>query len=573
MTSNTPAMDSAPGSDGLPSRAPGAPVTAAARESSGRAATAPGSRLALGAALALVSGGYFAAGKFGLMLAGIHPSATAIWPCTGIAIAALLVMGPRVWPAIFVSAFLVNVTTAGSPLSSLGIATGNTLEAWVGALLIQRFAGGRDPFSRAQDTFRYAGLVGVACVVSATFGVTSLALTGFAPWEQGPAIWLTWWLGDLGGALIVSPFLLIWSRDRGFRWQWVRVREAVAMLACLAFLGWTVFRWVSPLSLGISLMFLCVPPLIWAAFRFGQRMGATALLTLATTAVWGTLGRFGHSQAWELNQSLLVVQVFLGVMAVTTLALSAVVAERRRVTEAVQATSDQLREAVTQLEAFSYAISHDLRSPIGTVVNCVAILEEDHTSRIGEDGVRLLERIQSAADSATRLLDQLALFAWAGPSQGEQEIVDMTALASEAFVEVSNGHNEVEGVRFELSKLPPAVGSSVLLVRVFRNLLSNAVKYTRDREHRVIQVTGVAGAAENTYFVSDNGIGFDPDDREAVFEPFRRLSGAKGFEGSGLGLAIVAKIVRRHGGRIWAESDGSTGARFGFTLRNDGARS
>ncbi len=540
--------------------------------SSGRPAAPPRSRAGFVVALVLVSGGYFVAGKLGLMLAAIHPSATAIWPCTGIAIFALLVMGPRVWPVIFASAFLVNVTTAGSFLSSLGIAAGNTLEALLGASLVLRFAGGRDPFSRAQDTFRYAGLVSAACVVSATFGVTTLALTGLAPWDQSSAIWLTWWLGDLGGALIVAPFLLIWSRDRGFRWRWERVREAIAMLACVAFLGWTVFRWVSPLSLGISLMFLCVPPLMWAAFRFGQRMGATALLTLATLAVWGTLGRFGHSRPWELNQSLLLLQVFLGVMAVTTLALSAVVAERRRVAEAVQAASDQLREAVTQLEAFSHAISHDLRSPIGTVLNCVAILEEDHASGIGEGGVRLLRRMQAAADSATRLLDQLALFAWAGPTPGEHEVVDMTALAREAYVEVSSVDHEAEGVRFELGRLPPAVGSAALLVRVFRNLLSNAVKYTRGRQQRVIQVTGEAGGAENTYIVSDNGIGFDPNDHEAVFEPFRRLSGAKDFEGSGLGLAIVAKIVRRHGGRIWAESDGSTGARFGFTLRNDGDR-
>ena len=251
------------------------------------------------------------------------------------------------------------------------------------------------------------------------------------------------------------------------------------------------------------------------------------------------------------------------------LTLAAVVAERSRAAEALQSTSDQLREAVTQLEAFSHAISHDLRSPIGTVLNCSSIIEEDYGSRIGPDGVQLLRRIEAAAESATNLLNHLTQFARAGPQQGEREVVDMTALAREAYAEVAITDHEIGGVRFELGELPPAVGSAALLLRVFRNLISNAVKYTRGRPHRHIEVSGVAGVAENSYFVTDNGIGFDNSDGEALFEPFRRGRSAKGFEGSGLGLAIVAKIVRKHGGRIWAESDGSTGARFSFTLKND----
>ena len=522
-------------------------------------------------ALLVVSGVYFVAGKLGLTLAAVHPSATAIWPGTGIALASFLVLGYRLWPGIFVSAFLVNSTTAGSLFTALGIASGNTLEALAGAFLVNRFAGGRDTLHRAPDTFRYAGMVALACTISATVGLASLLLTGFARWADYGPIWLTWWLGDMGGALVVAPFLLLWSRDRSVRWQRARVGEAAALLACLVILAWTVFRWVSPLSLGISLMFLCVPPLIWAAFRFDQRMAATAVLVLAVLAVGGTLGRFGSAPPSELNQSLLVLQVFLGVKAITTLALAAVVAERRRTIQALQSTSDQLREAVTQLEAFSHAISHDLRSPIGTMLNCSSIIEEDYGSRIGPEGVGLLRRIQAAADSATGLLNHLTQFAWAGPQQGESEVVDMTALAREAYAEVATGDQDVGGVRFVLADLPPAMGSPALLLRVFRNLLSNAVKYTRGRAHRRIEVSGVAGRAENTYFVTDNGIGFDNADAEALFEPFRRGRSAKAFEGSGLGLAIVSKIVRKHGGSIWAESDGSTGARFGFTLKNDEA--
>src|SRR6267142_822208 len=145
---------------------------------------------------------YFIAGKFGLMLASLHVSASPVWPPAGIALAALLVLGYRAWPAIFVGAFLVNVTTAGNVATSLAIAAGNTLEAIAGAWLVERYAGGRRAFQRLPDFLRFAVLAGIlATAISPTFGVTSLCLGGFSRWSGYGPIWLTWWLGDLGGAL------------------------------------------------------------------------------------------------------------------------------------------------------------------------------------------------------------------------------------------------------------------------------------------------------------------------------------------------------------------------------------
>src|SRR5207237_6126454 len=146
---------------------------------------------------------YFIAGKLGLMLASLHASASPVWPPAGIALAALLLFGYRAWPAIFVGAFLVNVTTAGSPGTSFAIAAGNTLEALVGAWLVNRFAGGRRVFDRAVDVFKFDGLAAVlATMVSATIGVTTLAVAGYASWSDYRSIWLTWWLGDAVGALV-----------------------------------------------------------------------------------------------------------------------------------------------------------------------------------------------------------------------------------------------------------------------------------------------------------------------------------------------------------------------------------
>src|SRR5712692_2026573 len=154
---------------------------------------------------------YVLAGKLGLLLAFVHASATAVWPQTGIALAAFLLLGYRVWPGILLGAFLANVTTEGTIATSLGIAVGNTLEGFVGAYLVNRFAGGRHVFDRPQDVLRFAVLAGmVSTAVSATIGVTSLALGGVARWTDYGPIWLTWWMGDAGGALVVAPLLILW---------------------------------------------------------------------------------------------------------------------------------------------------------------------------------------------------------------------------------------------------------------------------------------------------------------------------------------------------------------------------
>ena len=283
-------------------------------------------------ALAGVTLVYLVAGKVGLSLAFVHASATAVWPPTGIALAALLLYGYHLWPAIFVGAFLVNVTTSGAVPSSLGIATGNTLEALLGVWLVRRWADGREVFERARSIFAYAALVGGASTaISATVGVASLALGGHASSGRLGEIWLTWWLGDMAGALVVAPLLFLWAKDLGRPLTRAEVVELALVLTSVLVSGLIVFDGLGPSHLGnYPLEFLCIPPLVYAAFRFGQREAATCVALLAGLAIVGTLAGHGPFARDSQNESLLLLQAFMMTLTIVTLPLAAIVREHAR---------------------------------------------------------------------------------------------------------------------------------------------------------------------------------------------------------------------------------------------------
>ncbi|PYI63211.1 MAG: hypothetical protein DMF07_11090 [Verrucomicrobia bacterium] len=290
---------------------------------------------------------YFIAGKFGLMLASLHASASPVWPPTGIALAALLVLGYRAWPAIFVGAFLVNASTAGNVATSLAVASGNTLEAMCGAWLVNRFAGGTTAFGRPQGVFKFALAAVVSTIISPAFGVTSLALAGFADWANYGAIWLTWWLGDATSDLLIAPLIILWSIASKRRWNRREAVEVGILLLLLFVLSEAVFGgWLTISAENYPIAFTCGAIVIWTAFRFTQRETATGIFILSAIAIWGTLHGFGPFAEKTENQSLLALQYWTAVVTITAMALSAGMAERGRAEEALRES-----EARTNLAA------------------------------------------------------------------------------------------------------------------------------------------------------------------------------------------------------------------------------
>ena len=284
---------------------------------------------------------YTVAGKLGLRLGIVNPSASPIWAPTGIALAACIIFGTSVWPAIFVGAFVVNYTTTGVLTSSIGVTCGNTLEALVGAELVLRWANGSKSFEAWEGVLRYAVAAAlIPPMISATFGTTSIALAGLADWGGYRDIWLTWWLGDATGALIVAPPLILWALDRKIAWSQPRAIEGAALLGSLVLLSLVAFGPLAQdLTGGQSLGFFTLPILIWAAVRFGPREAATAVALVGAIAVLQVVNLADLTHQRIANASLVLLQTFMAVTDLTILVLAATMAERGR--------------AVTQLESLA----------------------------------------------------------------------------------------------------------------------------------------------------------------------------------------------------------------------------
>jgi diguanylate cyclase len=285
--------------------------------------------------LAIVTVGYFACAKIGLEFAFANQSVTSVWPPTGLALAAVLIWGYRMWPAVAAGAFLANITTAGPFLTVSGIAAGNTLEAVVGAYLLQRFTGFRPSLERVTDVVALVVYgAALSTTVSATIGVASLLAGGLIDDGEILSTWRVWWLGDACGDLIVAPALLVLaSRPRLESRPWIRA-EAAALLILLVALVVIAFRTHQ------NLAYVVFPVLFYIASRFRQPGTVVAGLIISGIAVALTARGHGPFIGGSEDAELLRAQTFVGVATITGLVVAALVTERAKVEKRLRHLAD-----------------------------------------------------------------------------------------------------------------------------------------------------------------------------------------------------------------------------------------
>jgi signal transduction histidine kinase/HAMP domain-containing protein len=241
------------------------------------------------------------------------------------------------------------------------------------------------------------------------------------------------------------------------------------------------------------------------------------------------------------------------------------ITERRAAEMELKERTVQLEAANKELEGFSYSVSHDLRAPLRAIDGFSMRLIRDFGDKLEEEGVRKLHAISRNAQQMGQLIDDLLSFSRLSRKEMHMSRVNMEAMARDVWSELreSNPNRELD---FRIVNMLPVFGDASLIRQVIVNLLANAVKFTKDRKPAVIEIGSRNEGSEITYYVKDNGAGFDMRYSDKLFGVFERLHRPDEFEGTGVGLAIVQRIIHRHGGRVWAEGKVNGGATFYFTI-------
>lgn len=300
--------------------------------------------------IGLLASIYVITGKIGLFFALEHGKATLVWPPAGIALAALILYGYRFWPGIFIGTFLINLTLDVSPVVTIAVMIGNVLGALLGTYLLKRVIGFRPALERLPDALGmiiFAALL--STLISPTCGVISQLLTDQLPWEVFGTVWLTWWMGDAIGVLLITPVILSWVTEPSIRSTPQRFIEAGSLLFLTVLVSIFVYSEFFHKQAYLPLSYTIFPFVIWAALRFGQR-GATTIAYVGTSiAVWGAANGSGPFFGKSIQESLLLLQSFMGIVAITALILAAIITERKHVQEALQESEARYRSLINDV--------------------------------------------------------------------------------------------------------------------------------------------------------------------------------------------------------------------------------
>jgi signal transduction histidine kinase len=506
---------------------------------------------------------YVLAARLGLALDPVSGFATVVWPPTGISLAAILLLGNRVAPGVFLGALSANLFAGASLWIAIGIGAGNAGEALIGAALLRRVPGFNITLERVTSVI--ALIVGAAILstaISATVGVASLYAGGIVPPSRLLATWRAWWVGDLVGALLVAPLILVWRSAPRARREVQRL-ETAALVAALVGVSALAFFSDLPYVPALGTPFHQVAPLVtvllWAAIRFGQRGTTTAVLCVSVAAIAATALGHGPFVLPELSQGLMLLQTFMAIVAATCLLFGATIAERRIANQELSEAKVSAETANGAKSQFLAVMSHELRTPLNAIQGFTELLETGVYGQLNEKQVDAVKRIEKNERELLSLINEMLGFIDAEKGRGAAEsrnvpLADAFDTAERTIApDVERKHLVLQR---ELVRPDLAVRADPKsLQQILGSLLSNASKYTDDGG------TITLGAHEDgdkvRIWVRDTGIGIREEQIERVFEPFFQADSGttRQYSGVGLGLTIARTFARRMSGEVTLASE------------------
>ena len=512
--------------------------------------------------LALVAVVYWLAARLSLSLALVHGQVTPVWPPTGIALVAFLVLGRRAWPAIALAALAVNLPIGPSPVGAAVIAVGNTLAPLVAVELLRRV-----DFHRELDRLRDAiaiiviGALG-AMTISATVGSSVLVVSGSIPPTNFWPTWAVWWTGDAMGVLLVAPFLLsirinaptpTLPRERGREISavWRQGLELAGLLAATGIVTYLLFQ------SRLGLQYLVLPLIMVTAWRFRLPGAATAALIASGVAIWSAIQGTGPFFSETLFEKMVTLQVFNVTVALTSFLLASLVETRERQEEMsrLYASAQLGSEAKTR---FLHMAAHELRTPITVVTGYLSMLSDGTLGAVPDAWRKSLEMLMAKTRELNSivadLLEASRIEANAVPRSHDE--LDLRTVLQDAR-ERARARANLLGAEIA-THLPaepvPVEGDAKQLGRILDNLINNGLTYTSRPPKLAISVSSEGARA--LVRVADNGAGIPESEREPVFERFHRGNepAFRHVVGTGLGLFISRQLSEGHGGSLVIES-------------------
>jgi signal transduction histidine kinase len=539
---------------------------------------------------------YYFSARLGYYLAFENALTLPTWPPSGIAFALTILFGRSTWPGIIIGSLVANLLAYWHNPSlpaqtvimvSSGIAVANTGEALIGSILLKIWVKDKYPFNSAKNAFRFLFITMVMCVMGAATGTLILKTSDIISDDFFYRNAFSSWVSNVVGILLFTPFILSVVQKPSLKITWEKAGEiAIFFFIASGILVLLQIEYVA-LTFQHALPFLVLPFLLWIAFRFNLSLATTGVMLTSLSAIYITIHNQGPFIMDDSYNTMLLLQIFIGVLSISTIVLSATVKERRQAQQEllnvmstletkvnertielqeeiqtrkeaeqkIQKTNEELSKRNTELDNFVYSVSHDLRAPIASVLGLINLARKDNSAAMKNT---YLEMIHKSALQQDHFIKEILDQSRNSRLEVKREEIYFEPLIEETFDQLKFATHSGEAVKkiITVEQSKPFYSDRWRLKVILNNLLSNSIRY-RNGNDPEIKISVITNDGTASLSVEDNGRGIEKAHLPNLFKMFYRATddGA----GSGLGLYIVKETIDKLNGTIVIDSEPHVG--------------